>query len=707
MVSLDGFRDTYFEECAELLEQLYAQLGAYGTPAATDDTIHAIFRAVHSIKGGGGAFGFTRLVAFAHVYETLLDLLRDGQVSTTAATGPLLLRAADILADLVAAARINEEMPPGFEDELCQTLRQAAEPGAPPRPVAAAAAAATCTADDEPERARYRIRFAPRPALYAHANDPLMLFRELARLGDLEVEADLSDLPDISVFQPDQAPLAWVLTLLSNANQGRIEEVFEFVCDDCALDIRREPDPSAAAAAQAEEEAWATLARPLEPEAPAAPPAPAERGNAEAGAPRPADTGAARSIRVDVEKLDKLVNLVGELVINQAMLAERGAALPQDLSSGLVAGLETLSQHLRELQDGVMSMRAQPVRSVFSRMPRLVREVSATLGREVRLLVSGEGTEIDKTVVEQLADPLTHLLRNALDHGIEPPGLREAQGKPRCGTVHLSAQHRSGRIVIEVEDDGAGIDRDKVLSRARERGLIPADAALTGEQIDDLIFLPGFSTAEKVSAISGRGVGMDVVRRNIAALGGRVTVESRFGHGSRFTMSLPLTLAILDGMAVCVGAETYIVLLAHIMESLRPRPPELHPVVGRGEVLAIRGEYVPLLHLSRLFDVPGAEQDPCRGIVVIVESEGGGRVGLVVDELLGQHQVVVKSLEANYGRVEGVSGATILGNGRVALILDIARLREMAGSQQPGLPAAMAGLAPPFPDLSSAGAASP
>jgi two-component system chemotaxis sensor kinase CheA len=345
--------------------------------------------------------------------------------------------------------------------------------------------------------------------------------------------------------------------------------------------------------------------------------------------------------------------------------------------------LETLSQHLRELQEGVMAIRAQPVRSVFSRMPRLVREVSTQLDKSARLVISGEGTEIDKTVIEQLADPLTHLLRNALDHGLETPEERDAAGKPREGTIHLSAEHRSGRIVIEIADDGRGINRDKVLAKARQRGLVPADAALSPEEIDELIFLPGFSTADTISDISGRGVGMDVVRRNIQALGGRISVSSALGAGSRFTLSLPLTLAILDGMAVAVGAETYIIPLTIIMESLRPRREDLHPVVGRGDVLAIRGEYVPLVYLHRIFGVASAEGDACRGIVVIVESDSAGRFGIVVDEMLGQQQVVVKSLEANYGPVDGIGGATILGNGRVALILDATRLQNLAGATAP------------------------
>jgi two-component system chemotaxis sensor kinase CheA len=323
-----------------------------------------------------------------------------------------------------------------------------------------------------------------------------------------------------------------------------------------------------------------------------------------------------------------------------------------------------------------MAIRAQPVKSVFARMPRIVRDLAASLGKEARIVTTGEMTEIDKTVIEQLNDPLTHMIRNALDHGIELPEVRAANGKPRQGTIHLTAAQQSGRIVIEVSDDGHGIDRTKVLTKAQDRGLVPTGATVSDEEIDNLIFLPAFSTAEKVSNISGRGVGLDVVKRNVQSLGGRINVRSSFGAGSRFILSLPLTLAVLDGMVVSVGSETYIIPLTAIIESLRPQPSDIHPVVGRGDVLALRGEYVPLIYLHRRFDIADAVTNPCQGIVIIVQSETAGRMGVVVDELLGQQQVVVKSLEANYDPVDGISGATILGNGRVALILDIARLRE-------------------------------
>ncbi len=657
MSGFDHLKTTYFDECAELLDAAYTHLAAIAERRADDDTINAVFRAFHSIKGGGGAFGFDRLVAFAHELETVLDLLRDGRLALAPPVGDLLLRSTDVLSDLVAATRDGTERSPGFEDELITALRTIASGGSSATPASRPQATEQATAT--PKLTRYRVLFVPRSGLFKSANEPLLIIRQLMRVGRVEVDADLSRLPTLGDLDPEEAYLAWTLRVETTEPSAAIEQAFEFVEDDCDLTIEVvEAAPDLDVAADM--------------------PAPVAAAVGPSNAPPPSP-----SIRVDVDKVDRLVNLVGEFVINQAMLAQLGLRLPPEMCGGLLNGLDTMSQHLRELQEGVMAIRAQPVKSVFSRMPRLVREVSAHLGKDVRLVISGEGTEIDKTVIEQLADPLTHLLRNSLDHGLKSPEERLARGKPRQGTILLSAEHRGGRIVIEVADDGQGIPRAKVLAKAQERGLVARDVTLSEEEIDHLIFLPGFSTAAKVSDVSGRGVGLDVVKRNIQALGGRIAVNSRGGVGSRFQLSLPLTLAILDGMAVAVGAESYIVPLTNIMESLRPKPDNIHPVTGQGDVLAIRGEYVPLVYLHRRFAVPDAVTDPCKGIVVIVESEGANRIGLVVDDLLGQQQVVVKSLEANYGSVDGIGGATVLGDGRVALILDVSRLRGAASFVRP------------------------
>jgi two-component system chemotaxis sensor kinase CheA len=677
--AFDHLKATYFQECAELLDAVYGHLGALEEDAADAETVHGIFRAIHSIKGGGGAFGFERMVAFAHAFETLLDLLRDGKVDLTRELAAILLRATDVLADLIAAERTGMPARAGTETASLLELERAAG-----RPRAAAAMRAAPAAKDVNGTSiteNYRIVVQPHADLFKNASEPLLLLRELQRLGTANIVVDLSRLPAFDAMDPETAYLGWTIGLRTDAGRGRIEEIFEFVNDLCDLSVELE-----AVGTKAQISVTADAAPmpglPFSDAPPRSAPPPAKPDAP--GARRAELPAATLSVRVDVEKVDRLVNLVGELVINQAMLIQLGGALPSDMCPGLINGLETLSQHLRELQEGVMAIRTQPVKSVFSRMPRLVRELSAQLGKEARLYITGEGTEIDKTVIEQLADPLTHLLRNAVDHGIETPDARLAQGKAAQGSIHLAAEHRSGRIVIEVSDDGRGIDRERVLARARQRGLVAAEETPSEEAIDNLIFLPGFSTAEIVSNVSGRGVGMDVVRRNIQALGGRISLQSRLGAGSRFLLSLPLTLAIMDGMIVAVGRESYIVPLTNIIESLRPRRQDIHAVAGCGDVVAIRGQYVPLLYLAGHFGVPGAVTDAALGIVVVVENEGAGQVGLVVDELVGQQQVVVKSLEANYGDVEGIGGATILGNGRVALILDIAGLHRPAAHRGGG-----------------------
>lgn len=655
---LEQFRKTYFEECAELLDALQSNLDLLSNGAGDGETLHAIFRSVHSVKGGAGAFGFSSVVTFAHVFESLLDALRDQKIPATPEVVQLLLRASDLLVDIVNAARQEQKLPDDFGADIKAAMEDALfAVSAPGSTTSTPAPAAAPVLTDE---RNFQIRFRPHSEMLQKANEPLLLVRQLRRLGGLQVEVDTSRIPELGEIDPEGAYFSWIFSLATSAPQGDIHEVFEFVEDDCDLKIQclsgdRGQTHSASASA------GETTAQ--------------KRTELTAAGPAVA-SAAAQSIRVDVDKVDRLVNLVGELVITQAMLIEQSTKLPADQYPALIQGVEALAQSARELQESVMAIRAQPVKSVFARMPRVVRELATALGKEVRIVTAGETTEIDKTVIEQLNDPLTHMIRNALDHGIELPEERESAGKVRQGTIHLSAAQRSGRIVIEVADDGRGIDRQKVLAKARDRGLVPQGASLSEEEIDNLIFLPAFSTAEAISNISGRGVGMDVVKRNVQSLGGRIGVQSRLGAGSRFTMSLPLTLAVLDGMVVSVAGETFIIPLTSIVESLRPRPSDIHPVVERGDVLALRGEYVPLIHLYRCFAIENAITDPCRGIVIIVQSEGSGLVGVVVDELLGQQQVVVKSLETNYEPVAGVGSATILGNGRVALILDIAGLRE-------------------------------
>jgi two-component system chemotaxis sensor kinase CheA len=685
MDDLAEFKQTYFQECEELLADLEGQLTALQDGRHDDEVLHAAFRAIHSIKGGAGAFGFERLVSFAHVFETVLDLMRSHRLEPDGANIALLIRANDVLADLVGAAQAGRQ--PGSEvgrDVLAQLHELAGDDKAANEaddeadlaftPVASLAdeaadrERAAAAAPGPPPLRTVRIQFRPRPALFQRANEPLLLLRALKELGTLRVEADAVDLPPLAELEPDGAYLAWTLALETAAPQAAIEEVFEFVADDCALaieDERTKPAPEEAA--------------PVERSAPAAivGAAGADGEDGAAAARGGADKRAPATIRVDLERIDRLVNMVGELVITQAMISEQAGRLSVDQHAALLHGVEALNLQMRELQENVMAIRAQPVKSVFARMTRLVRELSATLGKEARLVITGEHTEVDKTVIEELSDPLTHMIRNSMDHGLEIAEERRAAGKPPEGVIHLAAEHRSGRIVISVSDDGRGINRPRVLQKAIEKGLVPVDARPSDEEIDNMILLPGFSTADHISNVSGRGVGMDVVLRKIQNMGGRVGIASTPGQGSRITLTLPLTLAVLDGMIVRIGEENYILPITGIVESLKPRPEDIHRVAGGGEVLSIRGDYITLVHLSRLLGGDAATELGDR-LVVVVETGTSGRIGLVVDELVGQQQVVIKSLEANYRRVDGVAGATILGNGMVAMILDVEGIRAMA-----------------------------
>ena len=701
MANVDTFEEikgTFFQECDELLADLESGLLTLQAGDGDDETINAVFRAVHSVKGGAGAFGLDALVRFAHVFETLMDELRAGRAQCDEVIVATLLRASDVLADHIQAARgaadaVDEARSAALVAELESLIgghTAIPDAGSPasgsetevdpfgfqpiqfdPSILASAPAAPTA----------WKITFRPSAAMYAKANETGLIMRELARLGSVEIEIDDADLPDLDTLVPDESYLTWRIRLETAGDEAAVREVFEFVEDDCRLEITPESTASAAPTAPAEGlDITALLAiaqavpPKVEPVAAATPPsAPVAIPTAAPAALQsaPAASGGQATIRVDLERVDRLINVVGELVIQQAMLSQRVHESGVARSSEVALGLEDLELLTRNIQDSVMAIRAQPVKSVFQRMPRLVREVAEMTGKRVRLVTEGEATEVDKTVIERLAEPITHMLRNAIDHGLEIPEARLAKGKPAEGTVRLVALHRSGRIVIEVGDDGAGIDRERVRGIAVDKGLIDIDAPLTDEEIDNLIFLPGFSTATSVSDISGRGVGMDVVRRSIQALGGRISIASRPGHGSTFTLSLPLTLAVLDGMVVAAADQTLIAPLSTIVESLTPRMEDVHYVGGRDAVIRFRERFVPLIDVGVALGFRDRPAVPSSGVAMIVEGEAGGQVALLVDAIQGQRQVVIKSLETNYQQVEGVAAATILGDGRVALILDV------------------------------------
>ncbi|MCD7061352.1 chemotaxis protein CheA [Pelagibacterium xiamenense] len=731
MSDLDEFKATYFDECSELLLELEEQFAAIEEGDRDSERLNAVFRAIHSIKGGGGAFGFDGLVKFAHSFETLLDYVRDGRVELTEEVVTLCIRSVDIVADFVNAARNGDTLPAEYGasekasfDALARGEAAETEAGAGESdedsmdefdidftPVSVDLSADKPLSDlpvSPDGESSWLITFTPFPTLYERANDPLLLFRELALLGSIEVTATLGGLPTLDQFDPFGVYCSWTIALTSDkASEEAIREVFEFVDGDCEITVEKqagapaaeitEPDDLPSFADLAEEaKAERKFVPTGEPDADSAPAAPAAPA-ADVGAPTPvrpvtpaaangvssaaaseeANGGRAvgmQSIRVDLDKVDRVVNMVGELVITQSMLTQQMDDAIRDRYQELVRGIEVLAQTTRGLQDAVMAIRAQPVKSVFSRMPRLVRELAAKTGKKIKLETIGENTEIDKTVIEQLSDPLTHMVRNSADHGIEGLENRLASGKPETGTIRLSAEQAGGNILIVVEDDGQGINRERVLEIGRERGIVGPDQQLTDEQIDNLIFAPGFSTASEISDISGRGVGMDVVLSNIKKIGGSVHVRSWPGKGTRMTLRLPLTLAVLDVMLVKVAGSPYVIPLSSIVETIQNSRADFGHMPSGGKVLQVRGEYVQVVDLARRFEMVTDQTDDNR-FVVLCEAEGNSKVALVVDDIIGQQQVVIKSLEENFERINGIAGGTILGDGNVALIVDVQSLK--------------------------------
>jgi len=696
-MNLDEIQQIFFQECDEGLAAMEVSFATVRQGSHDGETINTIFRSVHSIKGGAGAFGHERLQAFTHEYETLLDLVRNGTLTLSSDLLGTIVGAFDMLADHVAAARDGGAAP--ADGAMLARLVAASTPTAATAPVAAPAPApepapvATdsfdgfddlfdlCSEPAPPAAGNggdWSVTFVPGSDALENGGDPLLLVRELTMLDGEIVAADIARLPLLDDLDPERSYLGWQAIVPGTVSEDDIRGIFEFI-GDCQLDVVRMGAP---ANAEADDEMLidlldapiaavadaAPIAPPAAPVAVEAPPiAPAATVLPfEPAAPRTVAPPPAQTIRVDLDKLDRLVNLVGELVITQAMLAQR-------LSEHAMGGISELTDldHLtRELQESTMAIRAQPMKTVFSRVPRIIRELEVETGKRVRLDILGEMTEVDKTVVERIGEPLTHLIRNAVDHGLETPAERLAAGKPEEGVVTLSAAHHSGRIVITVKDDGRGIDRKRVRAKAVERGIIAPDATLSDEEIDNLIFAPGFSTAATLSNISGRGVGMDVVRKNVQALGGRIGITSNFGSGSSFALSLPLTLAVLDGMIVTVGDQTFVIPLGHIVESLRPSDDGVKVLGPTASLLDVRGAYVPVHRVAEQLGIRGAQPDPAQAVLIVVESDTGQAV-LMVDSIQDQRQVVVKSLEANYEAIPGLAGATILGDGRVALILDV------------------------------------
>lgn len=680
-VDLSQFYEVFIDESYEGLDAMESELLDLEPGDVDGEIINTIFRAAHSIKGGSGTFGFMAIANFTHVLETLLDQIRNGDRELEKLHVDLLLKSVDCLRGMLGAIQADEPQESKEADELKIQFEKILSDDSEPASLQAP--------QNEPQESpnsqtitMWEIKFKPELHLFRTGNEPLFIFEDLAQLGEVTIEANFDALPDLGDIITEDCLLSWTINLDSTSALSAIQEVFEWVEDDAEIEIKQIAQIDAFDAAE-------DMIGPdnskgsEEPKAEVRPLRPVEEK------PKKADKAAAKvdssSIRVGTEKIDSLINMVGELVITQAMLNELGEAEEFDQSKliALREGLAQLSHNTRDLQESVMRIRMLPISFVFSRFPRLVRDISQKLGKEVELKLLGEQTELDKTVMEKLSDPMVHLVRNSLDHGLEGPEERLANGKEAMGSVTLNAYHQGGNIVIEIIDDGRGLNTAKIKQKAITNGLISEEDDLSDEEINELIFQPGFSTADEVSDLSGRGVGMDVVRRNINSLNGSVEVASKPGLGSTFTIRLPLTLAILDGQLVTVGNSVYIIPLVSIVESLQIDMTKVNSVGGGMDVLRLREDYIPIMRLYELFNHPDAGKRLEDGLLVVVESENE-KVGLLVDDLLGQQQFVIKSLEANYKKVDGISGATILGDGSVSLIVDISGLIKLAGLKKAG-----------------------
>ncbi|MBY0577405.1 MAG: chemotaxis protein CheA [Gallionellaceae bacterium] len=713
-IDMSQFYQVFFEESAEHLASMESLLLGLDLDAPDPDQLNAIFRSAHSIKGGSGTFGFTDMTEVTHILETLLDGIRKNEIKITADMVDAFLQAGDVLKGLLEAHQNGTiaDLAPSVEirarlEQLTAAGSQKTE-GKGQKTESAAASGATQTAASSVQHI-YQIKFAKSPAIFPKKTDLDTLLEDLSNIGKIE--------------NKKIAAKSVALTLITYVSEEELRETFSFFLepeqltvtligeqkaeeksasseDDLGYGFFVEPETLKAEAENAQGYGFFVEPEALkaevenaqgygffvdvekkadEPAAPVATAVQTEDGTPQRRATDRAPAGGAAaetSIRVSVEKVDQMINLVGELVITQSMLAETASHLDPVLHENLVNGLAQLERNSRELQEAVMSVRMMPINFVFSRFPRLVRDLAAKLDKKVQLKMIGEGTELDKGLIEKISDPLTHLVRNSLDHGVEMPEERIVKGKDPQGTITLRAAHQGGNIVIQVIDDGAGLNRERILAKAKEKG-IPFSDNISDADVWLMIFAPGFSTAAVITDVSGRGVGMDVVKKNIEGIGGRVEIASQSGQGSTVTIRLPLTLAILDGLSIAVGDQLYIVPLSFIVESLQPKAEDIKEISGQGQVIHVRGEYLPVIALHQVFNITPRATNPVEGILVLLEAEGK-KVALFVDDLVGQHQVVIKSLETNYRKVVGVSGATIMGDGRVAMIMDVGALVKFA-----------------------------
>ncbi|AFU97317.1 chemotaxis protein CheA [Simiduia agarivorans] len=725
-IDLSQFHQIFFDESLEGLDAMeQALLDVVKNGNASDSVINTIFRAAHSIKGGGGTFGFSDIAELTHHLETVLDQVRSHQRDLSDEVVEVAFQSCDILRRMIAGHQQKQPVPFEQYQGLHDSLVQLAEAGVSPSTIVApkdtvtetvmdpvghkefagagAGADGTAVKSAPGERGGYAggnqrwfIRFCPQPDILLTGNEPSRIFRELATLAKLDVRADSSRLPAFGQLEPDECFLSWKLCLEGDVSEAQIEEVFEWVSDSCELDIKPVSqvtvNTQAPVAGQATERNTLTESAPTENNAVADDALPdTHQGDNAITKPDTASgvqvttasissgeptASQSTSIRVSTDRVDDLINLVGELVITQSMLNDMSRELENERFERLISGLQQLTQQTRDLQESVMRIRMLPISFVFNRFPRMLHDLSAKMGKRIRLDITGEQTELDKTVMERIGDPLVHLIRNAVDHGIEPAEIRLASDKPAEGVISLRAFHQGGNIVIEVKDDGAGIQLDRVRSRAVEKNLLAPNQTLTQAEAIELLFHPGFSTAEAVSEVSGRGVGMDVVRANIHELGGSIAVESEPGKGSRFRIQLPLTLAIVDGQLLGVAGDVYVAPLLNIVESVQVRRSGLRKAAANQCFYTLRDENIPVVSLEAIFGF-NPQALVSENVLIVVVEAAGQKLALLVDELLGQQQVVIKSLSKNYRKVDGLAGATILGDGRVALILDVPGLYKL------------------------------
>lgn len=690
-IDLNRFRAAFFEEAGEHLENMEAGLLALETSGGDREVLNTIFRAAHSIKGASSTFGMDGVARFTHVLENLLDRMREGEVLPTMELCELLLKSTDVLNGLIQAEKTQASPPTNVETIFVALQQYSATPIEQPVPNSAKAAEAK-------KGNRFEVDFRPSPAFFHFGQNPLFLIDELEKLStSFSITADVSRIPPLSQMDPEACYMGWKIQLSTESAESALHDVFMFVDGDSLPVIKaiESTAPAPAAPVAAAQMSTATqpdavtpfaVAKPVDETpsasglsaqglAPSADRRSGEDRRSEDRAPAGGVASASReTVRVDRERLDKMINQIGELVIGTSMVEQDWSRFHPDMES---SALVQLGKIVRDLQEMSLSLRMVPIAASFQKMARIVRDLSHRLGKQVRFETEGEETELDKTVVDQIGDPLLHMVRNSVDHGIETPEERIAAGKPAEGTVCLKAYHQGGNFIIEIQDDGKGLDRDRILRKAIERGIVSESDSLSDEEIYGLIFAAGFSTAEQVTDVSGRGVGMDVVRRNVEALQGSISIRSKKGEGCRMIVRLPLTLAILDGLLVRVSSDSYVIPLLSVVESIKPNSSEIQKVMGKGEVITLRGEIVPLLRLDRLLSVQRAHVRSDDGLLVIVEDQGR-KYAMVVDELLGQQQVVIKNLETNFQKVPGVAGATILGDGRVALILDINGICSLA-----------------------------